>query len=120
MPLSRRAVLAEASRAAAVAGTAAVGLLGAHAARPSSPSFDTSLVDPTLTVPTATHDLLIVPEPARLLVFSRRCPHLGCRLNLEDGTGIVCPCHGSRFDWKGQRVDGPAVRNLSTVATVPR
>ncbi len=120
MSLSRRAVLAEVSRAAAVAGTAAVGLLGAHAARPRPPSIDPARIDPTITVPTATQDLLIVPEPGRVVVFARRCPHLGCRLNVEDGAGFVCPCHGSRFDLKGERLEGPAVRNLSTVATVAR
>jgi Rieske Fe-S protein len=120
MSLSRRALLAEASRAAAVAGTAAVGLLGAHAARPKPPSIDPADIDPTLTVPTATQDLFLVPEPGRVVAFTRRCPHLGCRLNLDAGAGFVCPCHGSRFDRKGQRLEGPAVQNLSMVATVAR
>lgn len=38
-----------------------------------------------------------------------RCTHLGCRLtwNPEEGS-YDCPCHGSRYDIDGNRIDGPA------------
>ena len=110
----------EGSRAIAVAGTAVVGLLGTRAARPAAAS-ETPSLDATITVPTAVDDVLLVPEQDRVVAFSRRCTHLGCRLNVtEDELGFVCPCHGSRFDLRGHRVEGPAKRNLSIVATVPR
>ncbi|MBU0674703.1 MAG: Rieske (2Fe-2S) protein [Proteobacteria bacterium] len=44
---------------------------------------------------------------------SRTCTHLGCRLNYHELAGeLVCPCHQSRFTKDGQRLAGPAVRNL--------
>ena len=44
---------------------------------------------------------------------SRTCTHLGCRINfLEDKQLIECPCHQSRFSLRGERLAGPAQRNL--------
>ncbi len=46
-------------------------------------------------------------------VLSRQCPHLGCRLEINDKYGqIVCPCHGSRFDMEGRYVSGPAKKDM--------
>lgn len=47
-------------------------------------------------------------------LVSVRCPHLGCELtwNAEEKSWD-CPCHGSRFDYKGQSLDGPAQENLA-------
>ncbi len=119
MPLTRRVLLSEGSRAIAVAGSAAVGLLGAHTARSTAqPVVPT--IDNTITTPTAIGDFLAVPQGDRVIVFSRRCPHLGCLLNIGQDHEFVCPCHGSRFDREGVRVQGPATGNLSIVATVPR
>lgn len=39
------------------------------------------------------------------------CPHLGCVVERQ-GDGFRCPCHGSRFDSRGELVNGPAVRSL--------
>lgn len=42
-----------------------------------------------------------------------RCPHLGCHLEWNpDERSWDCPCHGSRFDYKGNLISGPAQRNL--------
>lgn len=41
------------------------------------------------------------------------CTHLGCELswnNLEKTWD--CPCHGSRFDYKGNQIYDPAIENL--------
>ena len=41
-----------------------------------------------------------------------RCPHLGCALQWNPWEhSWDCPCHGSRFDDRGQLLDGPSVRN---------
>ena len=51
----------------------------------------------------------------------QRCPHLGCRPNpcLED-FWIHCPCHQSRYDRLGTKVDGvrygPAARGMDRFA----
>lgn len=44
----------------------------------------------------------------------KRCTHLGCKLtwNPDEGT-YDCPCHGSRFDADGKRLEGPAQRDLT-------
>lgn len=43
-----------------------------------------------------------------------RCPHLGCQLTWNcDEKSWDCPCHGSRFDYKGQSLDGPAQERLT-------
>lgn len=42
-------------------------------------------------------------------VVSSKCPHLGCQLEWNpDEKSWDCPCHGSRFDYKGRLLDGPA------------
>ncbi|HEV2484604.1 MAG TPA: Rieske (2Fe-2S) protein [Terracidiphilus sp.] len=48
----------------------------------------------------------------QLAVFSSTCPHLGCRINRTEGSEIVCPCHGSRFNTRGEVLRGPARRGL--------
>ena len=39
------------------------------------------------------------------------CTHLGC-IVAQSAQGFACPCHGSKFDTKGNVVGGPAPRAL--------
>jgi cytochrome b6-f complex iron-sulfur subunit len=55
---------------------------------------------------------IVISEAERLSVFSSTCPHLGCRINRVEGNEIVCPCHGSRFNTRGEVLRGPARRGL--------
>lgn len=57
-------------------------------------------------------DVILVNDPGGLVALSARCPHLGCRINRNEGGQLVCPCHGSRFDLTGSRATGPATSNL--------
>lgn len=45
-----------------------------------------------------------------------QCSHQGCELNAFE-TALVCPCHGSEFNNKGQVIQGPAENDLKTFAT---
>lgn len=45
---------------------------------------------------------------------SAKCPHLGCLLSWNpDELSWDCPCHGSRFDYRGQLISGPAMEGIS-------
>ena len=46
-------------------------------------------------------------------IVSTKCPHLGCQLgwNAYELTWD-CPCHGSRFDYKGRLIGSPATKDL--------
>ena len=63
------------------------------------------------------HDFIIFAGPQGPWAVSRKCTHLGCRLNYrENEKSLLCPCHQSRFTINGKRVAGPAERNLPTFA----
>lgn len=50
----------------------------------------------------------------RLYAVDPRCPHLGCQLEWNpDEKSWDCPCHGSRFDFQGRLLSGPAQRDLA-------
>jgi len=53
----------------------------------------------------------------------QRCPHLGCKPNFcATNYWFECPCHGSRYDRLGTKVQefGPAPRSLDRFAHVVR
>jgi Rieske Fe-S protein len=53
--------------------------------------------------------------------FSSICTHQGCTLASVQGGDIVCPCHGSRFNYlTGTVANGPATRPLPVVAVTER
>ena len=52
-------------------------------------------------------------EEDRICQVDVVCPHLGCELTWNpDELSWDCPCHGSRFDYRGKRLDGPAQNDL--------
>ncbi len=54
-------------------------------------------------------------ESGKIYVVDARCPHLGCQVEWNpDEKSWDCPCHGSRFDRYGRRLDGPAQDGLET------
>lgn len=52
-------------------------------------------------------------EDGETFLVSPRCPHLGCEVEWNpDERTWDCPCHGSRFDFRGRLLDDPAQKGL--------
>lgn len=47
--------------------------------------------------------------------LSNICPHSGCGVSGVRPPRIVCPCHGSEFDFAGRRLVGPAPTGLQVL-----
>lgn len=54
-----------------------------------------------------------INQEGEAFFVSTRCAHLGCQLEWNgDELTWDCPCHGSRFDIRGNVVDNPSIRGL--------
>ncbi|MBE6054265.1 MAG: FAD-dependent oxidoreductase [Clostridium sartagoforme] len=52
-------------------------------------------------------------KEGKAYTVSNKCPHLGCELKWNaDDLSWDCPCHGSRFDYKGDFLDSPTIKSL--------
>ncbi len=63
--------------------------------------------------------LFVVRSREGFYAMSSVCTHLGCmvrhRKERHASEAFFCPCHGSRFDIRGEVVGGPAPRPLDRV-----
>jgi Rieske Fe-S protein len=57
---------------------------------------------------------LLTHNPDGFTVLSLICTHLGCTV-WQDTQGLTCPCHGSRYDEKGNVLQGPAKKPLAAL-----
>lgn len=49
----------------------------------------------------------------RLFLVDTTCTHLGCEVEWNAGErSWDCPCHGSRYNYAGKVIEGPAVKDL--------
>ena len=63
--------------------------------------------------------LLVHSLSGGYLAFSMSCTHKGADVELDENkTGLVCPLHNSHFSLEGERVSGPARRDLETFEVV--
>lgn len=52
-------------------------------------------------------------DDGNVFVVDTRCPHMGCQLEWNpDERSWDCPCHGSRFDYTGRLLNGPAQESV--------
>ena len=50
----------------------------------------------------------------KLYIVDITCTHLGCELTFNSAEKTWdCPCHASRFDYKGNVLQGPAIKPLN-------
>jgi cytochrome b6-f complex iron-sulfur subunit len=55
----------------------------------------------------------IVRTPGGFFAVSAVCTHLGCVTQWKpEANMIACPCHGSKFEPNGKKIEGPAPRPL--------
>ena len=55
----------------------------------------------------------IVRTPTGFYAVSAVCTHLGCITQWKaEANMIACPCHGSKFQPNGKKIEGPAPRPL--------
>jgi cytochrome b6-f complex iron-sulfur subunit len=57
------------------------------------------------------HNLMLFRDDQGFYAISTTCTHLGCTV-ARGKEGFACPCHGSRFDNRGNVIGGPAPRPL--------
>jgi len=62
------------------------------------------------------NDILLIKEENEFRALSLKCTHEGVGLTATDKT-IVCPAHGSTFDFKGNVLKEPALRPLQQFQT---
>lgn len=57
--------------------------------------------------------VVVFRDSGGLSAHSLVCTHMTCLLNFsEDGRSLICPCHGSRFNERGEVETGPATKAL--------
>lgn len=61
----------------------------------------------------------VIRDKDGFYALSLVCTHLGCAVSVTPD-GLFCPCHGSRFDSKGNVTRGPASRPLPRLTTEVR
>jgi cytochrome b6-f complex iron-sulfur subunit len=56
-------------------------------------------------------NVFVYRDAKGIFAISAVCTHLGC-IVAQSPQGFACPCHGSKFDHRGNVVGGPAPRPL--------
>ncbi|KHF37646.1 Cytochrome b6-f complex iron-sulfur subunit [Paenibacillus sp. P1XP2] len=52
-------------------------------------------------------------DEGNLYIVDTTCSHMGCEVEWNDGErSWDCPCHGSRYTYEGEVIEGPATKPL--------
>lgn len=60
-------------------------------------------------------DFIIIKSQNKIRVFKASCTHLGCKVRQNGDGNLVCPCHGSKFNFEGKVLNGPASSPLEKI-----
>jgi cytochrome b6-f complex iron-sulfur subunit len=60
----------------------------------------------------ARHRFFVLRRAGQITAVSAVCTHRNCTVQRESDEGLVCPCHGARFDGEGRVTAGPATHDL--------
>ena len=64
----------------------------------------------------AESQVFLFKEHDQVTAMSRKCPHLGCTLEINNSQdGFICPCHGSKFQKNGAYILGPADKDMTKI-----
>ena len=63
-------------------------------------------------------NIIINKTSSNITVFSSKCSHLGCKINSSSNDKLVCPCHGSKFNFDGIPENGPATIPLNKLEII--
>lgn len=60
-------------------------------------------------------NVILIKSGTAMNLFSSKCTHLGCQINKAENDRLICPCHGSEYDFDGKPMKGPAVNPLTKI-----
>ena len=63
-------------------------------------------------------NIIINKTPNNITTCSSKCTHLGCKINSTVNDKLVCPCHGSKFNFDGIPQNGPATVPLNKLEII--
>ena len=61
------------------------------------------------------NEYIVINQNNDTRVLTAHCTHLGCKINKTENGRLVCPCHGSEYDFNGNVIKGPAYKNLNKI-----
>ena len=80
------------------------------------PAWSAAMTEPTAVVFLQARVIVVRRDTMTFTALSAECPHAGCGVSIVDRQRLLCPCHGSAFDFGGARLEGPAPSGLRQLA----
>jgi cytochrome b6-f complex iron-sulfur subunit len=60
-------------------------------------------------------NVILVKSGEKIDLLSSKCTHLGCQINKTENNRLICPCHGSEYNFEGKPLKGPAINPLKKI-----